>query len=156
MIKKFEEYQLNTYKSISEVNHKEFINGTNNNWSFDEEFIEKNVFDFYQNEIKLIESLGFDVEIVDIIDYSEDWDPDWESREDILVETLTGKKRIVLYKDDVVPKFIVTKIDDDYFLVDNIINKRENSTGIERTYHEYYKCDQIDGLINYLKDFGND
>lgn len=149
MIKTFEEYKSkNTYTKVNAGDYRRIINGDDSeNWTINKEFLEKNVEDFVQSEIKLIESLDLDVKVTKIVDVYDDYDGDYNIKK---IEIYTNCQRLVLYKKDIItPKILITKIQDEYFMVDNFYNKQYG--GRKVIAHDYYKCDQIDGLINCLK-----
>lgn len=150
MIRTFEEYKSNNYIKVSELDYRRLINGIES-WTLDTDFLEKNVEDFFQREIKLIESLDLDVKLIRIVDSYEDYEGAfWDIVKKI--EQSTVCQRVVLYqRDSILPKILITKIKDEYFMLDNFFDKtllhRKKVIG-----HDYYKCDQIDGLINCIKD----
>jgi len=130
MIKKFEDYH--TFEKISKSQYQEILNG-GSEWHLREDYMQKKISEFDKYDINQISHLGYSLEIVKL-----EFD-DSKYRE-----------RIALFeKGKIIPKYLITKINDEYFIVESIIFS--NNRGLNDRYiNEYYKCDQIDGLLDFL------
>lgn len=156
------------YEMITKEQYQRLLCGEYQ-WGVDIENLKKLV-NFSQAEINLVESIGFDVERSEIIsqnanqthlddnlepDEDEIFDQDFSgpfaraNRTAIQMEEVELKREsISIYERNVItPIFIVIKIEDEYFIVVKIITSDDRY----ESHNKYYKCDQIDGFIECLK-----
>ncbi len=121
---------MKTYDEISKNQYYEILNG-GIGYFLNEDHIKKEVVNCSIREVDAIKSIGFEVESSQIF-------------EDV------KKDRLSLYKNNIIPSYIITKIEDEYFIVMEII--KINSNRYRDHYdNKYYKCDQINGLVEFLK-----
>lgn len=137
MVKKFYEYKSHGlgYELGYELINKNIYRSSICDLSEYDQIQKTKISDFSDRDIKEITSLGFDVAFSKFDEFD-------------------AKNIISLFeKNEIVPKFIITKIEDEYFFVNKIDLKDESDNRYTEKYdREYYKCDQLDGLIKCIKD----
>lgn len=139
MVKKYYEYYKSSFIQISNSDYRSLM-GETNEYGY---LINLNrISNFDERDTILIKSLGFDIAFSDI-----------DSQKSNYRSSQVCKSSILFKKGEVVPTLIITKIEDEYFII-NVISKNDKKRSyFDPAYiNEYYKCDQIDGLISCLKD----
>jgi len=134
MVKKYYEYYKSSFIQISNNDYRSLM-GETNEYGY---LINLNrISNFDERDTILIKSLGFDIAFSDIDSQKSNY----------------RKSSILFKKGEVVPTLIITKIEDEYFIVNVILKNDKKRSYFDPAYiNEYYKCDQIDGLISCLKD----
>lgn len=134
MVKKYYEYYKSSFIQISNNDYRSLM-GETNEYGY---LINLNrISNFDERDTILIKSLGFDIAFSDIDSQKSNY----------------RKSSILFKKGEVVPTLIITKIEDEYFIVNVILKNDKKRSYFDPAYiNEYYKCDQIDRLISCLKD----
>jgi len=138
MVKKYYEYYKSSFIQISNNDYRSLM-GETNEYGY---LINLNrISNFDERDTILIKSLGFDIAFSDIDSQKSNY------------PSQVCKSSILFKKGEVVPTLIITKIEDEYFIVNVILKNDKKRSYFDPAYiNEYYKCDQIDGLISCLKD----
>jgi hypothetical protein len=120
------------YITITEDQYHELANG-GTKYEINNFYIESKVTNLSERDKRLLSNTGYDIDSAVILD--------------------NIKSTLLFDKNNPVPLFIIIKLEDEYFIVNRINQKKSSRTFSRNTEsNKYYKCDQIDGLLNCIND----